>query len=182
MAWTAPSTWVANTPLTAAQLNQQLRDNLLETAPAKATSQSSYFVGNGLNSIVERVPKWATVSASATTTSTSFTTTLSGGSQGPEVVCDTGSTAKVTVSCRMQNASASFMCAMSFDISGSSSIAATEANAVRMESSGTSEFCRASAVSIVTGLTPGSNTFTAAYSVAGGTGAFANRDILVEPL
>lgn len=29
MAWTAPSTWVAAAVLTAAQLNQQLRDNLL---------------------------------------------------------------------------------------------------------------------------------------------------------
>lgn len=33
MAWTAPSTWVSGAILTAAQLNQQLRDNMLELAP-----------------------------------------------------------------------------------------------------------------------------------------------------
>lgn len=34
MAWTAPSTWVAGATLTAAQLNAQLRDNLLAVTPA----------------------------------------------------------------------------------------------------------------------------------------------------
>jgi hypothetical protein len=33
MAWTTPSTWVAGNILTAAQLNQQLRDNMNELAP-----------------------------------------------------------------------------------------------------------------------------------------------------
>jgi len=32
MAWTAPSTWVSGAILTAAQLNQQLRDNMTELA------------------------------------------------------------------------------------------------------------------------------------------------------
>lgn len=34
MAWTAPSTWVAGAILTAAQLNTQLRDNMLSGGPA----------------------------------------------------------------------------------------------------------------------------------------------------
>lgn len=37
MAWTAPSTWVSGAILTAAQLNTQLRDNMLELAPFFAT-------------------------------------------------------------------------------------------------------------------------------------------------
>jgi len=37
MAWTAPSTWVAGAILTAAQLNTQLRDNLLAGGPIYAT-------------------------------------------------------------------------------------------------------------------------------------------------
>ena len=37
MAWTAPSTWVSGAILTAAQLNQQLRDNMLELAPFMAS-------------------------------------------------------------------------------------------------------------------------------------------------
>jgi hypothetical protein len=38
MAWTAPSTWVAGAILTAAQLNTQLRDNLLAGGPIYATT------------------------------------------------------------------------------------------------------------------------------------------------
>lgn len=182
MAWTAPKTWVSGTALTAADLNTFVRDNLNETAPAKATTTLSYFVGNGPNSIAERIPKWDTVTTSATTASTSFTPTLSGGSVGPTVTVVTGTTAKVTVTARMQNASASFACMMSYAVSGASTIASQEASGVRSETSGTSEFNRSSVVHIETGLTPGSNTFTAEYMVAGGTGAFANREILVEPL
>jgi hypothetical protein len=37
MAWTAPSTWVAGAILTAAQLNTQLRDNMLAGGPIYAT-------------------------------------------------------------------------------------------------------------------------------------------------
>ena len=36
MAWTAPSTWVAGAVLTAAQLNEQLRDNMDVLAPFSA--------------------------------------------------------------------------------------------------------------------------------------------------
>ena len=36
MAWTAPSTWVAGAILTAAQLNEQLRDNMSVLAPFAA--------------------------------------------------------------------------------------------------------------------------------------------------
>lgn len=36
MVWTSPRTWVASQPLTAAQLNEQLRDNLSVLAPFAA--------------------------------------------------------------------------------------------------------------------------------------------------
>lgn len=51
MAWTAPSTWVAGAILTAAQLNTQLRDNMLAGGPIYATTAArdaaitSPFVG-----------------------------------------------------------------------------------------------------------------------------------------
>jgi hypothetical protein len=54
--WSAPMTAVANSTFTAAQFNQYVRDNLNETAPAKATSAGSYFVADGVNSIAERTP------------------------------------------------------------------------------------------------------------------------------
>jgi hypothetical protein len=53
MAWTAPVTFV-NGVLPASQLNQMLRDNMNETAPAKASMIAGYFASSGTNSIAER--------------------------------------------------------------------------------------------------------------------------------
>jgi hypothetical protein len=41
MAWTAPSTWVSGAILTAAQLNEQLRDNLLANGPGRVKATRS---------------------------------------------------------------------------------------------------------------------------------------------
>lgn len=46
---------------------------------------------------------------------------------------------------------------------------------------GGSTFVQDSAVYFVSGLTPGSTTFTLAYRSAGGTASFANRNIIVIP-
>ncbi|GII42264.1 hypothetical protein [Planotetraspora phitsanulokensis] len=47
MAWSAPMTAVANSIFTTAAFNQYVRDNLLETAPAKATTGSRLIVTTG---------------------------------------------------------------------------------------------------------------------------------------
>jgi hypothetical protein len=51
MAWTAPGTAVGNTLLTAAFWNTHVRDNLLETAPAKATAAGQLFQATAPNAI-----------------------------------------------------------------------------------------------------------------------------------
>lgn len=51
MAWSAPATAVANTFLTAAFWNTQVRDNLLETAPAKAAAAGDSFYATAANAI-----------------------------------------------------------------------------------------------------------------------------------
>lgn len=51
MAWTSPRTWVALETVTASQLNTHLRDNLLETAPAKVTTQGDMIYATGANAI-----------------------------------------------------------------------------------------------------------------------------------
>lgn len=56
MSWTAPMTWVSNQVLTAPQLNLHLRDNLLETMPAKATVTSQFFAAKQRHLLVERSP------------------------------------------------------------------------------------------------------------------------------
>jgi hypothetical protein len=56
MAWTSPMTFTDDMPLTAAQLNTFLRDNFLETMPAKATQASTFFAVDANNHLVERNP------------------------------------------------------------------------------------------------------------------------------
>lgn len=63
MAWTAPATAVANTFLTAAFWNTQVRDNLLETAPAKAAVAGDTFYATAANAIA-RLPAGANGSLS----------------------------------------------------------------------------------------------------------------------
>jgi hypothetical protein len=47
-------TWVDNEILTSAQLNLHLRDNLLETMPAKTSATSTFLVSDANNNLVER--------------------------------------------------------------------------------------------------------------------------------
>ena len=78
MAWTVPRTWAAEDPITAAQLNQQVRDNLLETEVAKATAAGQLLMTTGNNGVAMRAPL---VDSASGTVSTSSTTpvALSGG-------------------------------------------------------------------------------------------------------
>ena len=51
MAWTTPRTWTTGEIVTAAYMNTHIRDNLLETAPAKVTTTGDLIVGNGSNAL-----------------------------------------------------------------------------------------------------------------------------------
>lgn len=51
MAWTAPRTWVTDEVVSASQLNAHVRDNLLETAPAKAAASGDLFQATGATAI-----------------------------------------------------------------------------------------------------------------------------------
>jgi hypothetical protein len=68
---------------------------------------------------------------------------------------------------------------MAFAVSGASTVAASDAQAFSNEGD---KATQASATYVVTGLTGGSNTFTAKYRVSGNTGTFVNRSITVIPL
>src|ERR1700755_2312031 len=72
MAWSAPLTAVANTAFTAAQFNASVRDDLLETAPAKATANGQMFVATAANSIAARLPQASFVTVSESTASTTY--------------------------------------------------------------------------------------------------------------
>ncbi len=51
MAWTSPRTWIAGETVTASLLNTHLRDNLLETAPAKVTAAGDIVYATGANAL-----------------------------------------------------------------------------------------------------------------------------------
>ena len=51
MAWTAPRTWAAGEVVTAALLNTHVRDDLLETAPAKVTTKGDLVAATGANAL-----------------------------------------------------------------------------------------------------------------------------------
>lgn len=176
MTWSAPMTAVSNTVFTAAQFNQFVRDNLNETAPAKATTAGSHFVTTTLNAIAERLTTADVVTTSQNTTSTSYVDLAT---VGPTVTVTTGASALVMLYNANVNAAGTSSSLMSFAISGSSSVAANDNMSIGTNSTVGS---RAGATFLVTGLTPGSNTFTAKYRVGGSTGTFVDRRLAVFPL
>ncbi len=181
MAWTAPMTAVANTAFTAAQFNTHVRDNLLETSPAKATagvSNGSILTKAGTNSTAFRTPDIATVLTSQTTSSTSYTNLST---SGPAVTVTTGARALVAISCSLKNNStnSSFM---SCEVSGATSFSATDDRSIRnRDGTGSDGELSMSHVFLFKTLNSGSNTFTAKYRVIGGTGTFQYRHITVIP-
>lgn len=172
-------TAVAGSVFTAAQFNAFVRDNLAETAPAKATVPGSYFTVSDTNQIVQRTPVQATVNVSETTTSTTFTDLAT---PGPSVTVTTGTTALVVFSAEISNNTASQAGRVGFATSGATTAEADGNHVLRMETAGTSEFARASAVRLHTGLTPGQNTFRMVYAATGGTASFNFRNLIVLPL
>jgi hypothetical protein len=179
VAWSAPMTAVANSVFTAAQFNQFVRDNLNETAPAKATQVSSHFVGNGLNSIVERVCTVDNIGTGETTTSTSYTDVAT---VGPTVTLSTGTRAIVFIRCGMDNNTANAGTFMGFEVTGASSLPAADTSAVNFAGIAANQRMRLGSAYMITSLTAGSNTFTAKYKVSAGTGTFITRQLAVFPL
>lgn len=180
MAWTSPMTAVANSAFTAAQFNANVRDNLNETAPAKATTSGSLFVGTGTNAIAERFPSVDTVSASEDTSSTSYTDLAT---NGPELTLTTGTKAIVFIHCAISNDTTGVFSLASFETSGASSISATDTIAVGFRITNANDEDFASGAFMLDILTAGSNTFTMKYRVNNtSTGSFRHRRLAVIPL
>lgn len=170
-------TATANTAFTAAQFNTYVRDNLLETAPAKASSSGTYFVGSGVNSITERTVGLDFELASQTTTSGSFTDLAT---IGPDITVTTGTRAIVCLTAQIANNTVGGSCLVGVDISGAHTEAPSDPNALQLDSAIANQELSASHITMYT-LTAGSNTFRMKYRVSTGTGTFARRKIVVIP-
>jgi hypothetical protein len=113
-------------------------------------------------------------------TGTTFVPTLSDGVR-VAVTATTGSTAEVTVSSQM-NETVGSGCAISFAVSGASTIAPSYTNSLALAAAGANVDARGSSTTIVTNLTPGVNTFTEEYSASSGTCFAFRSEIDVIPL
>jgi hypothetical protein len=132
-------------------------------------------VSTAANTIAARQPGGAVVVTSQGTATTSYvnlTTT------GPSVSVTTGTQALVWFGALISNsgANSSFM---SVTVSGSSSVAASDAWAAVNVGTSANRFFSGH---LFTGLVTGSNTFTCQYKAGAGTATFANRELIVYPL
>ncbi|MCZ7440807.1 hypothetical protein O7598_31065 [Micromonospora sp. WMMC241] len=178
MAWTSPPTFTDGSVLTAAQLNL-LRDDLNETAPAKATQAGRLIVTTGLNSVAERDVVSSAIATTQTTGSTSFVDLTT---PGPTVTVTTGSAAILLWSALMSNSTANAKTYVDYTVSGASSRSAQDASALRFQSDSANQEARSGQVMFEGGLTPGSNTFKLQYHTNGGTGSFSDRRLTVIAL
>jgi hypothetical protein len=181
VAWSTPLTAVSNATFTAAQFNSSVRDNLLETFPAKATAGGQIAVSTAANAIAVRVPSTSTVVTSEGTASTTYTALTT---PGPAVTVTTGTAAIVAISTGMTQSLAGGFCNCSYAISGSTTLAASSNNSVvgyRPQATSTQQ---QQAVVSMPSLTSGSNTFTMQYNAGsgGGTATFFQRALVVIPL
>lgn len=180
MAWTAPMTAVAGNAFTAAQFNTYVRDNLLETAPNKATAAGGFIVTTGVNSIDQRFPQAALTSAAEQTSAPSASygdlNTV-----GPSVTVTCGTTVLISIYASLQSVTAGAHPHMSYGITGNTTVTATDATAIAYQSSTAGQSTRIGMTFLRTGMTPGSNTFTAKYRSNTGTGSFSDRRITVVP-
>jgi len=172
-------TAVSGNAFTAAEFNTYIRDNLLETAPAKATTATGYFVATGANAIAERLPTSGFTSSAQNTTTTGSFHDLA--TVGPSVTVTTGTKALVLFQSHCQNtSSASAVQAISVAISGATTSTATFDRAAQIDGLATNEKSTISGFNLVT-LNAGSNTFKLQYYASAGVGQFERRHIIVIP-
>lgn len=151
---------------------------MLETAPGKATAAGQLFVATAANAIAARLPTTATVATSQTTTNTGFVDLAT---VGPAVTVTTGTMALVILTAGLYNSTANGYAQMAYGITGATTLVASNDRMLQLRAAAVNQQLNGSAMFLQGGLTPGSNTFTAKYSVAsgGGTATFLDRRIAV---
>ena len=133
MAWTAPMTAVDGAIFTAAQFNASIRDNFLETAPAKATAANGYFVATGANSIAQRFPASLAVNLLETTASATYGDLAT---FGPSVTVTTGTKALVIITAQVDNDTVGGTSLATVLVSGASSVPVSDDNSIGFEQDG----------------------------------------------
>jgi hypothetical protein len=142
------------------------------------TADSSTATGLKWAGLPSSTPANATASVTAAESSSS-TSYADLATAGPAVTVTTGTQALVIVSARLVRADNADNSFMSFAVSGATTTAASDVNALNLRMTSSGDAFRASAASSVT-LTAGSNTFTTKYrTINGNPATFSNRQIFV---
>lgn len=176
MAWTAPPTFVSGTSLTAAQLNI-ISSDLNETAPAKASAVGQYFVATGVNVIAARLPVNSTITTAETTASATYVDLATVG-PAVTITCVTGAYCLALVNSLCQNNTSGGTSTVSFEISGSTTLAASNVY-LSFTPNVANQGITAGGCRTVIGMTGPTNTFTMKYAVGAGTGTFSRRHLTV---
>lgn len=176
MAWVAPYTFVAGV-LTADDLNAMLRDNMNETAPAKARQRNSYFSSTGANALAERRMIQKSANGQINISSSSYVTAA----DGPSLTVQHSGSLLAMWSCRMfvssgvdRNNPASCSVSLEGQQSGLDRWAARHPG-------DRADINRVSSYNLFTGLPPGESTVTLVYRVSSGSANFAQRQLIVMP-
>lgn len=182
MAWSTPKTWTAETPLTAAELNFQVRDNLLETAPAKATNASGYgewLVTAGPNQVaMRRIVRTYYTDAEAPLTTSSTTPDFLPSVFPIRVAVAHGGAVLIFWSASMKSSDSLIFCGPEIE----RQVAATTNNAIWHSST---SLVRYGAHSLHYGLNPGTAVVRMNFWVSGGsatTGTFNDVSLVVAAL
>jgi hypothetical protein len=185
MAYSTPLTAVSSTALTAAQWNASVRDDMLVTPAALATTTGRIFVSTGANAIAERAILSATVATAQSTSSATYTNLTT---TGPVVTLTTGTNAIAFASARCsENTNAAFG-AYGITVTGASNIPAddTQGMLFRFATAASSDLRPTLCVAFQSGgagaLTAGSNTFTMQYRASSSTATFQDRTLTVIAL
>lgn len=102
---------------------------------------------------------------------------------GPSVTLTTGATVLIWISATITHGAVGNSAHVSVAVSGATTLAAADANSAAVSCYAAGHNLNAARVLLLTGLTPGSNTFTLKYrNDGGGTWNFHNRSIAVLAL
>ena len=151
MSWSVPPTFVTGSVVSAAQLN---------------------ILSNDLSDLDSRTqPQTAAITSTDTTTSTTYTDL---GHVGPAVTLTTGTAVMVALYANASNNTAGAGASMAVAVSGATTVAAPAGGVVAdFNSLPAGQIMPLGATFLITGLTPGSNTFTCKYAAASaGTATF----------
>lgn len=183
MAWTAPMTAVVNEIFTSAQFNTHVRDNLLETAVAKATAEGQYFVSTGANTITPRIidSELMRTSAGENTTSGTYTDLAT---VGPQVQMTCGTKVLVFMNSYAHNTSSGGIAMFSVEVEDDATSTVEHAaddlwSGYTSGKSGTQGWRGGMVVDF--DVTAGSKTFTMKYKsgTAGQTSRFFHSEMIV---